>query len=591
MNKVRRKKYKRGIIKRLAQESFVLSFTRYLSSRFVRFFESGLASPLITSAKSTDNFAREKITGPIYKRIGIRKNFFMPMRNAASSLISRNPVMKMFEAFRTAFLSASMRSVGVFLITFGIYATAILLLKSYVSLSLGAEASINDFSVAAVTALVGIILVAFGDRSILSAVGTGRIVGSLLVNCLGVNDSSIDRHISASSVTSVGISFLLGSLFGISTLFFAPATVLFFALALIVCIAVLHIPEFGLLLVATVFSFVNVKITAVVIAVTVASFLIKCLRLKRNFRFGTADAVVLLLYVVIFVSCVTSEGSLSHSELYVLCFTSVYFLAKNLLCSEKLVVQTLNALCLGVSLGMALYILGDFATLIPHDDLRMGAVWLTRHTLDAEMLAMTVSCILPFALMSFSSSDERKPKWMFAVLSVVCAIIVDSTLFYVLLIMSVLVYVATAYKAPVGALLSAVIVIPPVAALAADYTAASAVALRGKTVYDAELLSPVQESFTNFWSGMYRFGGLIAVILFVVAVLLILQRIFGTTAGNHGNKTALLGGTAAASVIMAIICSFIFDPFCDFRVLAEMLFLFGFSKAVSKTYSMPQYTN
>lgn len=590
MNKARKKRYRRGTLKRLAQESLVLSFTRRLSSRFVRFFESGFASPLLSSAKSVDEFVNDKVTGPIYKKTGIRKNFSMPTRNAVASVISRSSVMKKFGDLRTAFLNASMRSVGVFLITFGIYAAAIFLLKSYVSLNLGSEPSIDDLSFSAITALVGMILVAFGDKSILNTVGNGRIVGQLLLKCLGVNDSSIDRYASATPVTTVGISFLLGSIAGISTLFVPLSSVFLFILTFFVCVAILHIPEFGILLAASTFSYVNIDAVAFVVFVTFASFLIKCVRLKRNFGFGTADAVVLLLFVTIFVSSAVSNGSVSHEELCVLCFTSVYFLAKNLLCSKKLVYQTLNALCIGLSVGMALYILGDFAALITHDDLRAAAVWLTRYTLEAEMLTMAVSLVLPFALSSFTTVDKRRPKRLFIMLAIVCAVLVDNTMFYVLLLSAVFVFVSTTYRAPVGAALGAAVILPPVAILASDYTTASTFGFGARTVYDTTSMSVVEHKFTNFWSGINAFGGLIATLLFIVAILLILQRIFSAVLGNNGNTDSRISGAVGASAIITVVSSFVFNPFYDLRIFAVMWFVFGFCGAMSKMASLPKYS-
>ncbi len=590
MNKARKKSYKRRTFKRLAQESLVLSFTRRLSSRFVRFFESGFASSLITSSKSVDELVHDKVTAPIYEKTGIRKNFVMPTRNAVASVISKSSVMKTFGNLRTALLNTSMRSVGVFLITFGIYAAAIFLLKSYVSLNLGSVASTDDLSFSAITALVGMILVAFGDKSILNTIGNGRIMGQLLLKCLGVNDSSVDRYASALPVTTVGISFLLGSIFGITTMFISPSTIFLYIFTFIVCLAILHIPEFGVLLAAGTFSFVSIDVVSFVIFVTFASFLIKCVRLKRNFSFGTADAVVLLLYVTMFISSAVSDESISHEELCVLCFTSVYFLAKNLLCSKKLVYQTLNALCVGVTAGMALYIVGDFATLIAHDNLRAATLWLTRYTLDKEMLMMAVSLILPLALSSYTALDKRRPKRLFIVFAIVCAVLVDSTMFYVLLLCSVFVFIATTYRAPVGAILGAAVVLPPITALATDYTTTSLFSFAARSIYDSDSMSVVEQEFTDFWSGISGFGGWVATVLFVISVLLVLQRIFSATLGNNGNEDAHTSGVVGASVIIAIACLFIFNPFYDLRMLVVMWFIFGFCGSLNKIATMPKYS-
>ena len=112
---------------------------------------------------------------------------------------------------------------------------------------------------------------------------------------------------------------------------------------------------------------------------------------------------------------------------------------------------------------MALYILGDFASMIPHTALRNCAVWLTHRTLDGKMLAMVVSMILPFALSSLTSADKRRPKRFFFALAIVCAILVDSALFYVLIFASMFVFAATVYKAPVGAVVGALLVISALA--------------------------------------------------------------------------------------------------------------------------------
>ena len=582
MNKARKKRYRRSAIKRLVQESFVLSSTSRLSSRFVRIFESGFASPLLKSAKKTDDFAREKITGPLFNKTGFRKNFSMPTRNAVSSFIARSRTMQTIGNIRNAFLTTSLRSVGVFLFTFGIYAAAIFLLKSYISIALGSGANVDDLAFAAVSALAGLIFICFGDKSIIHSVGNGKIVGQLLLKCLGVNESSVDKNSSESSRTNAGFAFLLGSLFGAVTLFFTPASVMLFIFAAMIIIGIFHIPEFGLLITATCFSFVSVKTIGVVVAVTLASFLIKCLRLKRNLSFGTADAAMLLLFVAMSISCITSQGSITRRELYVLCFTSVYFLAKNLICSEKLVYQTLNALCTGLEFGMALYILGDFATLIPHNDIRMAAVWLTQHTLDTEMLMMSVAMILPFALSSFSKIDIRRRKRMFILLALVCAVISDIALFYVLLVISALVFFANAYKAPMGALLSAVVAIPTVSILAYDFTSSSVVAERIRMTYDDTLHQLVEKDFGNLWTGLSNYGGGVIIVIFVLALLLIFQRVYGSMVGNNGNRASLLGGTVAASVINMLVCSFVFDPFSHMQVFTMIWFILGFSGFTNK---------
>ena len=583
MNKARKKTYKDGCAKRLVNESLVLSSTRKLSLRFVRFFEYGIASPLLKTYKKVDGFVREKVTGPLFGKLSLRENFTMPARNAVASFFADSPIMKAILSFQTGFLNSSMRSVGVFLLTFGIYSAALFLLKSRVSLSFVGEAGINDISVAAVTALIGILFAIFGDKTLINTLGGSRIVGTLLSNSLGVNSSSLESYRNAPPNTSIAPAFLLGSVFGTATLFFSPAKVLLFILLLITTAAVMNAPEFGILLAASTFSFLPLNVSGFICFVSLVSYLLKCLRLKRNMRFGTADAVMLLMLASVFVYSLFSEGGLSGGEYYILCFTCVYFLAKNLLCSEKLVIQSFNALCTGLSLGMALYILGDFATLIPHEHLREAAVAITASTLTPQMLAMSIAALLPFALSSFSAQSGRKPREIFLLLAAVCAVITDSSLFYILLLSSLFTFVAFAYKAPAGAVLGAAVVIPPVAVYSFKHTVSYAVQLGARTSNDSSLASSGGMLFSDFWSALIDISGIVAAILFFCAILLILQRLLGVGIGESGTRRSLHIGTVVSSAVTVGGCMLIFNPFSDIRVYAVSCFLLGLCGAVYKT--------
>lgn len=586
MNRARRKKHKHGTMKRLVRESLFLSSTRYLSSRVVRFFEAGLASPLLCSVRSVDGFVSEKITGPLFKKTELRKNFSMPVRNSFAAFLSRNPVLKGLAAFRSAALNVSLRSVGIFLLTFGVYAAAIFLLKRYISLTLG-TANTDDLAFAAISFVVGLVLTMFGDKSIIASLSSGRITGTLLSNCLGVNESSFGQTSRAASGTAVGISFLLGSLFGVLTLFYSPMAILSIFAAALILLTVLHIPEFGLLSAIAVFSFVPFECIALLITVTFGSFVLKCLRLKRNFRFGTVDAVVLLLFAVMLVVGFVSGGTMTMGELYLLCLVAVYFLVKNLICSERLVRQSFNALCLGIRIGMVLYILGEFAMYIPHDNLRAAAYWATGSVLNAEMLAMMAVSVLPFAFSSFSAWGTKRPERLTVLLVIACAVVTDSFLFYALAMSALFIYIMFAHKAPIGALVGAGLVLAPAFSIISNIVSSSAVNAGVEKAIDPVL--GVDFVSGSFWGSIASVNGVVCTVLFIVAALLALQRVLGCMAINQGVQASRLCGTVAASLIIIFVCSFVFNPFSDLRVIAAMWFVLGLCGSVYQICSKSTY--
>jgi hypothetical protein len=339
----------------------------------LRFFESGAASPLFTSVKKTDHFARSNVSSRLTKKMGLRKNFSVGVRNSIASFLSRNSFMKKFASFRAALLNASVRSVGVFLLTFSVYGIASFLLKRFVVSPLGV-ANPDELAASAVIFLVGLIVTIFSDKTIIFSLGSSRITGNLLSGCLGVNQSSFERYKTAYSGKYAVAGFGLGSVLGVLTIFFSPLSILF-SLAVMLCVvAIMHIPEFGLLSAVATFSFLPISFTSFIVTVTFVSFVVKYIRLKRNFRFGTADVIVLLMMISMIVHFSLSGGDISASEGYILACVSIYFLAKNLLISNTLVTQTFNALCTGLSVGMALYMVakrvGDYSRSLTVQPLR-----------------------------------------------------------------------------------------------------------------------------------------------------------------------------------------------------------------------------
>lgn len=582
MNKARRKNNKRGVTRRLVRESLILSTTRFVSSRAVRFFQTGMASPFLTSVKKVDRFARDKVTGPLFKKIELRKNFSMPARNAVAMFFSRNPIIKGMLSLQTAVLNSSLRSMGIFLLTFGIYASAIVLLKRFVNLAVG-DPSGDDLIVSALAAVAGILLSAFGDKSNIAALGNGRIIGSLLTGVLGVNNSSLNKIPPKRAKTSIGVSFLLGSVLGVLTMFFTPLSVLLSLLALAVFAAILNIPEFGLLLSVASFAVLPVKWVYTIAFATLASYFLKCLRLKRNFRFGTSDAMVLLLFVSLSIYCAASGRTMFAGEHYLLCFVLLYFAAKNLICSERLLMQTFNALSTGVFLGMVVYVIGEFASVIPHAQVGALANIISLHKLGSDMLSVAVSAVLPFVFSSFSSKSTGRCDIMFIVLAAVCAFISDSFLFYVMVAAPLFVYIAFSYKAPFGSLLSAAVWLPPILIIAYDFSQSTAVTAFINKAVDASLMSPDFLTAT-FWDGFKIIGGAWSFIILAIAVALILQRVLAATLLLKSEKTTLVCGTVAASAVILLAETLMFNLLSDLRLVLLMFVVLGMCGSVYKIY-------
>ncbi len=590
MNRARRKTHKTGRMKRLVNESLVLSGTRFVSSHVVRFFETGLASPILKSAKKTDDFVRDKITGPLFKKTELRKNITQPLRNLISLLFSRSVVFGKLCELRTAALNATLRSIGIFLITFGVYAAAMFFAKHYMALTLGSSDT-NDLIFAAITFIVGLILTVFGDKSILSSVGTSRIVGTLLDTCLGINESSFNTSKKTSSRTAASVSFLLGSIFGILTLFYSPLNVICACAAFLMFVAVMNIPEFGLMSIIFTVPFAPVELTALLCVVTVASYTLKCLRLKRNFRFGSADAVVLVLFALVFLASIASDGGMNKGKWYLLSFFAIYFLAKNLISSERLLSQTFNSLTSGLRIGMILYVLGEYAMYIPHELMRETAFSLSENIFSPDMLVIMAVVTLPFSFSLCAKGGRKRREIRTFLLVAITAILIDSFVFYSLALISLFIYVMMAYKAPAGALLGGTIVLLPAFVIISKLVSSSAIPVGNEVVYDSVLGFGEFEGSVNYWSAFVDINGVLCAVVFAVAVILVIHRVLGCMAINGRSEASRGCGTVLASAIMMLVCSLLFNPFADLRIIAVMWFVLGLCGSVYAIYTNPKYSS
>jgi hypothetical protein len=199
---------------------------------------------------------------------------------------------------------------------------------------------------------------------------------------------------------------------------------------------------------------------------------------------------------------------------------------------------------------------------------------------------MMIALTLPFALSTFSSTVKKRPNTWFVFIALACAVITDSFLAYALVLVSVLVFVACATKSPGGSILASLIIIPPVFLILSDFAASSTVtALRAKSL-DAALNLP--NRFLNYWTASISVVGFFATLLFVIALVFVFQRVFASTIMNRSKRNVLICGTIASSAVMAVVCSFLFNPFCDLRVIGALWFVFGFCGSAYKVYYSSQ---
>ncbi|MBO4277339.1 MAG: hypothetical protein J5925_02950 [Clostridia bacterium] len=569
-NRTNRKAGLRAVVR----ESFVLSFTSRLSAKIVKLFEYGFLSPLLTSVRRTDSFFSDKVFAPLKKRFGANRKPQNTVRSAAASFFAGNRIFNALRALKDRFLATSLRSAGVFLLTYGVYTAAIFLLRRYTSG--GADPDTAGISVAAVSFIAGLLLVIFGEKSILSALGNGRITGQLLCDCLGINESSLCLPEKGRNAT--GLAFLFGSLCGIGTLFVSPARLLFAILVALLAAAIFNVPEFGLLSAVALTAVLPRKQLTVLLLCTLASYLFKCLRLKRNLRFGTADVAFAAVFAVKALFALSGGGNPAPE---LLCCMCVYFITKNIICSERLILQALNVFCLGVSLAAAFRIANGFSWYIFPESLRSAVIGLTSCASSISDPLFLFLPAVPVALSRLAFPGRRRPGAAALLLIAADRVLEGDVSFAMFALIAVLAYFAFAHKAPGGALLAAAVAVPAVAVL--------------ENLRYGLVPNSVHRGFTlslhlgDSPSGIAVFGAVFAFIMLAAALLLSFQRSLGALRYNNSRSAMIICGAVAASAVTAVLASLFSDPFADVRAFAVLWFTLGLEGSVFGVYTRAQY--
>lgn len=580
-----RKTYKKSTLLRLSSESLIVSSIAALSAFIVFLFRGGALSFVTSTAEKIDKFFRKNVAGVIAEKLKLHEKVKMPAKNTVAAVTDKSKIFGFLDKLRKKSLNMPLRSVGVFLITFSVYSAAIFLLKRFYA-SFGV-ADINDISASAIVFLCGFLLLCFGEKSVLAALGSGRIGGSLLAGCLGVNESSLVGD-ETEKKNHVGVMFLLGSLFGVSTLFVSPAAVLLCIFAFLIFVAVMNMPEFGLLLSLLCVSFVKTEYLSILVFVSLISFLIKCIRLKRNMRFGTADVLVLAFLVLLFLCAL---GNDKNSDFAIITFISVYFLTKNLICSGRLIFQSFNTLCLSAIFGSLLFLLKEFYGFIPIENLDAAFKVLTNNTFKPDMLALLITAMLPISLSATVGCLGKRRAITALILSLICVFFTDSFLFYILVLVAIFVFIAVAFKAPAGALLGSIIVFPPFIILFKDKLA-GALTVKENIKVPFTLFGVNASDYGasgTFWSALARYGGIVSVIFFALILLLIFQRVFSVRSETMIKHSSRRCGTVIASAVVLLIDTFVFNPFSDVRAFIFFWFIFGLCGSAYTEFKKPQY--
>lgn len=217
-------------------------------------------------------------------------------------------------------LSLSIRSIGVFLLTFGIYS---ILIASILLIFTDISADISSIYGGVIISVCSLPLIL--SRGNISTSLAGSAIGSIICDHLNIRKDTIERY---DLTGHLSISFILGVVAGGATLLF-PFTSVIAVIAVAIMIGIiLCIPETGLTFTVILMFFTDERIHYVILGTTILSFIFKLIRRKRSLSFKKKDIIFLIFALATAGSYFFTAGEDAQSE----SLAYVLFLSPYLLC-------------------------------------------------------------------------------------------------------------------------------------------------------------------------------------------------------------------------------------------------------------------
>ncbi len=240
------------------------------------------------------------------------------VRDASALAFDCSCSMRFAAALRLGFSNITLRSIGVFLLTFGGYSLAVALLKMYFS---GADTA-ADIAASGAFLLLSLPLTvsSLTLRGSLLASSTGQ----TLLSYLGIRT---DAYKERAPFGRLNAAFIFGVLLGTLTVAVPVADVMLCAVMAVAVALIFSYPEISVIMAAALAPFADGVWFLWLALAGVASFAVKFLRGKRRLRLACYDKTVLVMIVCLTLGAVFALGGVGSAAYIPMAM--VYFVVSN----------------------------------------------------------------------------------------------------------------------------------------------------------------------------------------------------------------------------------------------------------------------
>lgn len=411
------------------QSSFIVRLFAVLTHFVYEVIAKGFLGKIFTAYEALNERFRASLFGRLLLRLteGGGGKHYRAMRRSLALAMDRSHVLGGISCVIGGLYRCSLRTLGLFFVTSGAYSGIMFWLFSVVwgSSVVGALSLFGGIAAVA----VGIPLL-FSDNSLGYSLAKGAFFGKMLTGIFGVTDYEI-KNIEKKGLRGYAVAVPLGMVVGSLGALISPFYLLVGALAALLLLLVLSVPEAGIMLLIVFLPFAGLvpqgKMWIVFLsALPLVGYLGKLLRGNRAFRVELLDLPMLLMVPVLLLSCVSVAGGEGTSTaLLRALLICVYFLIVNVVatprwldrCRIALIVAAASASLLGGAQFLYTVLTQGWSTIAAAGPtVRAG---FADHTTFAYFLVLAY----PFTVSAFVSVKRKTHRVLtgLAMLAVACA--------------------------------------------------------------------------------------------------------------------------------------------------------------------------
>lgn len=356
----------------------------------------------------------------------------------------------------------SVRSIGITLLYFSLYAAAIAAIR--IAAETNVASHTDNLITAAVVLLISLLMITY-KGSAAGFVRKSRILSGIfdgLFFCRsGLAQSEVYRPQNAVTV-------LVGTLLGCLTYFVSARSLLLSVFLFFVVLSFFKMPENGMIVPILLCPFCTLEQLGLLVSAAFCGYLFKTLRGKRNFRLASFDVWMLLFCAVLLTACFrsTDRELLCREGLCEILLLLVYFILRNCLRNEAMLRKCACAVMLSGGMGGILFLweylnrigwIGNAERLL-HISFGFAP---TRLFEDSIAFGEFLLLCIPFGVMCFAVA-EKKSHGAAAVLclaaSVAPMILFRSKGLLLALAVGVLIYIVASFHNPIASALTLLLV-------------------------------------------------------------------------------------------------------------------------------------